>query len=154
MNGKLSKKQKKDLRREHKQTRERRPADRIKAILLLDDGWTYEEIAEVLLLDEETIRRWEKRYQEGGVKQLQQDNYQGSEGKLTASQEQELKNHLERNLYQSTKEIIVHVADTFGVSFSLSGSKFSITPGEILLGQGHGQGGSCPDLLRTYPFSS
>jgi len=39
MNGKLSKKQKEDLRREHKQTRERRPADRIKAILLLDDGW-------------------------------------------------------------------------------------------------------------------
>ena len=62
MNDKLTKKQRQDLRREHRQTRERRPADRIKAILLLDDGWTYEEIAEVLLLDDETIRRWENKF--------------------------------------------------------------------------------------------
>ena len=121
MAARLSEKQRANLRREHRRTRERRQADRIKSLLLLDDGWTYEEVAEVLLLDDETIRRWEKCYLECGLEQLQQDNYQGSEGKLTTKQEEEVKNHLVRHLYQSTKEIIVYVAETFGVSFSISG---------------------------------
>ena len=85
MAARLSEKQRANLRREHRRTRERRQADRIKSLLLLDDGWTYEEIAEVLLLDDETIRRWEKCYLECGLEQLQQDNYQGSEGKLTTT---------------------------------------------------------------------
>ncbi|TLD42154.1 MAG: hypothetical protein JETT_1551 [Candidatus Jettenia ecosi] len=45
----LSLEQRKELRRVHKKERSRRTADRIKAILLLDSGWTYEQVAEALL---------------------------------------------------------------------------------------------------------
>ena len=93
MNVKLTKRQRQKLRREHKRTRERRHADRIKAILLLSDGWTYEEIAFVLLLDDATIRRWVECYLESGLEGLREDNYQGAKGKLTPEQEEDLKQH-------------------------------------------------------------
>jgi len=48
----------------------RRFADRIKAILLLDNGWAYEEVAEALFLDDATIRRYHKAYKDEGVNGL------------------------------------------------------------------------------------
>lgn len=36
----------------------RREADRIKAVVLLDKGWTAAEVAEALLLDEDTVRNY------------------------------------------------------------------------------------------------
>jgi hypothetical protein len=50
-----------DLRMLHKRSREKRVCDKIKAILMLDSGYTYDHIAEVLLLDDSTIRRWWKK---------------------------------------------------------------------------------------------
>jgi DNA-binding NarL/FixJ family response regulator len=44
-----------ELLRLHRLERDRRVADRIKAVLLSDDGWTYKEIAKALFLDEQTI---------------------------------------------------------------------------------------------------
>ena len=49
----LSEEEKKYFRLLHRQERERRSADRIKAVILLDKGWTRRAIAEALLLDEE-----------------------------------------------------------------------------------------------------
>lgn len=53
----LSKKERDHLIRRHRQERDKRICDRIKAILAYDDGYTYSEIAKILLLDDETIRR-------------------------------------------------------------------------------------------------
>ena len=47
-----------DLRIQHRKSREKRICDKIKAILLLDKGYSYEQIAEVLLIDDSTIHRW------------------------------------------------------------------------------------------------
>jgi hypothetical protein len=43
-----------DLTRSHKACKSLRKRDRIKAILLLNDGYTYGEVARVLLLDDST----------------------------------------------------------------------------------------------------
>jgi len=40
----------------HRLQRDRRFADRIKAVVLLGSGWTVTQVAEVLLVDEKTIR--------------------------------------------------------------------------------------------------
>ena len=45
-------------------------SDRIKTILLLDDGEKYADIAKFLFLDEGTIRNYRKRYVEGGISDL------------------------------------------------------------------------------------
>ncbi|UCE07192.1 MAG: helix-turn-helix domain-containing protein, partial [bacterium] len=46
----------------HRTTKEKRTADRIKAIILLDKGYTQKEIASILMLDEDTISSWIKKF--------------------------------------------------------------------------------------------
>jgi hypothetical protein len=53
----LSADERKDLLARHKRERDRRVADRIKAVLLPDDGMSYSEIARVLFLSDEGVRR-------------------------------------------------------------------------------------------------
>lgn len=52
---------KKDVRKKlisvHKKVKDKREADRIKAVILADEGFHYCEIARILLLDEQTISR-------------------------------------------------------------------------------------------------
>ena len=47
----LSTEQLAELRVGHRRTRDKREADRIKAVVLLAIGWSAEEVAEVLLVD-------------------------------------------------------------------------------------------------------
>jgi DNA-binding NarL/FixJ family response regulator len=74
---KLSKLERSDLRKLHKIENNRKTADRIKAILLLDSGWTYTQIAEILLLDDQTIRNYEKYYLESKLDGLLTFDYKG-----------------------------------------------------------------------------
>ena len=77
--------------------RDRCLADRIKTILHLDDGWSYSRIAEALFLDDQTIRNYEKTYSQYGICELLMTSYKGGESKLTAEQEAELKNHVNKH---------------------------------------------------------
>lgn len=52
----LSKEEQERLKIQHKQERDKRVCDRIKAVLLRDEGWTNEEIAHVLLLTDVALR--------------------------------------------------------------------------------------------------
>ncbi|EGV27489.1 hypothetical protein ThidrDRAFT_4699, partial [Thiorhodococcus drewsii AZ1] len=58
----LTDKQLAELRAAHRGTRDKREADRIKAVVLLATGWTAEQIAEVLQIDPNTVRNHFKRY--------------------------------------------------------------------------------------------
>ncbi len=58
-----------------------RKADRIKTILLLDKGYGYQEIADILLFDERSGRRYYAEYQQGGLDELVEDNYRPYSGK-------------------------------------------------------------------------
>jgi hypothetical protein len=60
----LNNQQHSELRARHKLERDRRVCDRIKAVLLYDKGWSYERIAEALLLSEEAIRNHIEEFQE------------------------------------------------------------------------------------------
>jgi hypothetical protein len=67
---KLSKSERSYLEKLHRMENERKSADRIKTILLLDSGWTYSQIAEILLLDNQSIRNYEKRFLKNGIREL------------------------------------------------------------------------------------
>lgn len=56
----LSDRDRRELKKAHIQEYLRHHADRIKAILLLDSGWSYDKVAEALLLDDQTVRNYEK----------------------------------------------------------------------------------------------
>ena len=52
------------LTAQHRKEKDGRTRDRIKAVLMSDSGWTFKDIAEALLLDQETISRHVKEYKE------------------------------------------------------------------------------------------
>lgn len=106
------------LKEQHRQEKNRRVADRIKAILLADKGWTYRQIAEALLIDEQTIGRHVDEYKENQKLTLSSG---GSMGKLSWVQSGELVAHLESVTYLKIADIIVYVQATYGVSYTVQG---------------------------------
>ena len=64
MKGFLTGTEREALKGQHRQEKNRRVADRIKAVLLSDKGWTYRQIAEALFIDEQTIGRHVDEYKE------------------------------------------------------------------------------------------
>ncbi len=64
------------LKQLHKQVSERRLADRIKLVLLLHQGYSQRQISGILLLDEDTITLWVKRFtQRSSIDTWYQDHY-------------------------------------------------------------------------------
>jgi len=119
----LTPEQTNELRRAHRLTKNKRAADRLKAVYLLSRGKTAREIAEVLMLDEDSISNYRKRYEEGGVKGLLKDHYTGSEPMLSCCELEELTVHLESNTYLTVEAISEYVLQTYSVSYSLSGMR-------------------------------
>jgi hypothetical protein len=69
----LSKEKRAELERIHRSLRDKRQADRVKAVITLAKGWSAAAIAEGLLLDEKTFRHYFERYQQGGSQALLDD---------------------------------------------------------------------------------
>jgi transposase len=103
---------------QHRQERDGRVRDRIKAILLYSDGYNYAEISRILLLDDETIRRHVSDYLKD--KKLTPENG-GSEGKLTDKESRELMEHLDEITYRYVKDICAYVKKTYKKCYSISG---------------------------------
>ena len=72
-------------------TKDAKTAIRIRAILALGNGHSVREVAEILLLDADTVTKWRNKFRK---RKLFTDwlatNYRGYAGKLTSEQEQEL----------------------------------------------------------------
>jgi len=80
----------------HKRERDKRVADRLKAVLLRDDGWALEAIAEALFLSHEGIRQHLLDYNDSGKLAPESG---GSDALLNEKQTAELLSHLDENLY-------------------------------------------------------
>jgi transposase len=115
----LNAEERKDLLVRHRGERDGRIRDRIKAVLLRDDGMSYGEIARVLFLSDEGVRQQIEDYLTQNGK-LQPENG-GSEARLTDEQAQKLEAHLEEKLYTRTCDIVEYVKETFSVAYSVRG---------------------------------
>lgn len=109
------------LKQAHRACKDKRAADRIKAVYSLGMGFSVEDVVSILMLDEETLRNYVKRYQAGGINALITDHYLGSFSKLSVIQLQELSTHLEQNTYITVEAVIAHVEESYGVLYSVSG---------------------------------
>jgi transposase len=105
----------------HHDSAYRKQADRIKTILYLNRGFSFEETAKLLLLDDTTVRRYFKKFKKEGIDGLLECRYQGSAGFLTAEEEAELTKHLKGHTYQTVKGIVVHVKNTYHKNYSIEG---------------------------------
>lgn len=117
----LSKEKITELKLLHRSLRDKRQADRIKAVIALSEGWSAADIARILLFDEKTARLYFDRYQQGGTDALLDDNYPGAEPKLDASELRDLEKFLEEHILPDAKSVIAHIKKHYGVIYSLSG---------------------------------
>jgi transposase len=111
------------LRLKHRESKEKRHADRIKVLLYLDKGFSYDEVGELLLLDDSTIRDYYVQYEQAGIEGLLEDHHKGKSSFLSEAQMNTLCAHIAVNLYTSSKPIIAHIKSEYGIAYTESGVK-------------------------------
>src|SRR4030065_481215 len=116
----LSDAERAQLRAQHKQERDKRICDRIKAVLLYDKGWTIAAIAKARLLSEDAIREHITQYRE--FKKVKPENGGASE-KLSIEQSEQLRRHLRNHTYLYVKDIIAYVQSTWSMTYSVPGMR-------------------------------
>lgn len=122
MNIPLSTKEKYDLKKMHRYTKDRRDADKIKSVLMFSDGYTATEIAAILLLDDDTVRAWTQSYKQAyNVALWLGKNYVAYEGKLTSEEEAKVDFYVRDNLINDSKKVRDFIEKNFAQTYSLSG---------------------------------
>src|SRR5437762_7729418 len=120
---KLSKDELAFLRRAHKSEYYKRSAYKINALILLGSGWSLQEVKDALLLDDETLRSYVKKYQEGGLPELLKVDYKGSEPQLSVIAVESLCTALNSYIFLTTQSVIEHVKKEFKITYSQSGMR-------------------------------
>ena len=90
---------------------------RANALVLLDDGWSCQEVADALLLNDDTIRGWHKLFEQRGLEGLTSFDVGGSTGFLSAAQEEALKVFVATTLPRSTREVGAFITQEFGLVY-------------------------------------
>ena len=91
-----------------------RLARRANALVLLDSGWSCEEVAGALLLDDDTIRRWHGLFIEDGLEGLTRFEAGGSACQMNGEQQENLKAWVAAALQRSTRQIGAWIEQEFG----------------------------------------
>ena len=114
----LTKIERSELKAQHRLERDRRICDRIKAILLYDEGWSSQQIAKVLLLSSDSIQNHVADYKSS--RKLKPEGG-GSSEKLTPHQSRELEKHLQNHTYLYVKNIVAYLQSRWKIAYSVSG---------------------------------
>jgi len=107
-----------DLKMLHKSSRDSRVCDRIRCVLLADEGWSAAMIATSQLIDETTVRRHLNEWINEG--KLKPENG-GSDCHLNEAQSAELIEYLTNNLLPTTQAIIELVDEWWGIRYTIPG---------------------------------
>ena len=90
---------------------------RANALVLLDGGWSAQEVADALLMDDDTIRGWHKLFEQRGIEGLTSFDVGGSTSFLSAAQEDALKAFVATTLPRSTRQIGAFIEREFGLIY-------------------------------------
>jgi transposase len=90
---------------------------RANALVLLDGGWSCQEVADALLLNDDTIRGWHKLFEQRGIEGLTSFDMGGSAGFLRAEQEDALKAFVSAMLPRSTRQVGAFIEREFGLVY-------------------------------------
>src|ERR1700746_2706342 len=90
---------------------------RANALVLLDDGWSGQEVAAAFLLNDDTIRDWHKLFEQRGIEGLTSFDMGGSASFLSAAQENALKAFVGTTLPRSTRQVGAFIAQEFGLVY-------------------------------------
>ena len=90
---------------------------RANALVLLDDGWSCQEVAAAFLLNDDTIRGWHKLFEQRGIEGLTSFDVGGSASFLSAVQEEALKAFVATTLPRSTRQVGAWIEQEFGLVY-------------------------------------
>jgi transposase len=90
---------------------------RANALVLLDEGWSCQQVAHVLLLDDDTIRSWRKLFEQRGIEGITSFDVGGSASYLSVKQEDDLKAWVSAALPRSTRQIGAWIKKEFGLVY-------------------------------------
>ena len=118
----LQPKDRKDLIQLGKQIKDVKGAIRVRVILALDAGYSSKEVAEILLLDEDTISKWKKKYQKRQFfSDWLEEYYSGYNGKLTHEQIKEIEEFVDKHTVSDSREVVKHIKDTYAIAYTIPG---------------------------------
>ncbi len=106
------------LLKQHKHERDGRVKDRIKAVLLRDDDWTLEAIAEALFISHEGVRQHLQDYESSGKLKPESG---GSSGFMSEEHTAKLLLHLDGQLYVKVSAICAYVQQKYKIRYSVRG---------------------------------
>lgn len=119
---KLTARQRQDLVKLEKQIPHKGVTTRIKIILALDLGYAVKEVSDILLIDEDTITKWKKRYEKSQyLSDWLGDKNDGWQGRLTKEQEGVIEKFVEKEVITDCQQVALYIQQTFGVSYTIDG---------------------------------
>ena len=120
----LSAEQKIELKRQHREIKDKRTADRLKIIVMLDAGFSDTEICRLLMLDEETVTKWRKKFKESvSIGEFLNLRYEGSKCRLNEEQIVRVKEFINNNIVTKSQQVILFIHESFEVKYTISGIK-------------------------------
>ena len=100
-------------------------ADRIKAILLSDKGYSESQISEILLIDADTVSNWHKRFKISlNISRFLGDDYIAYKGRLSPEQSSQVKNYINETIITDSKQIVDYIKEQFGIVYSTNGMHY------------------------------
>jgi transposase len=114
----LTPEEKQTLEFRHQHESDGRVRDRIKSVLLREEGWSLGKIAQALRLHNDTVSRYVMEYLES---QKLNFAHKGSPGKLSDDQSAELIAHLKETLYVKAVDIAAYVQAHYDVTYTVAG---------------------------------
>ena len=111
-----------ELLRLEKQITDKKAATRLRVILALDLGYSAQQVAEIFLLDEDTVTRWKKKYEK---RQFFSDwlgeAYKGYDGKLTKVQEAEVEKFVEKETVTDCRQVVDFIREQYSHIYTVNG---------------------------------
>ncbi len=93
---------------------------RIQTFKLIYVGWKYTQIADFLMVTNNTISNWIKIYKSGGISALITYHYKGGQSKLNNTQLLELKKESSKGSFPYAKAAKKHIEEKYGVVYHLN----------------------------------
>lgn len=122
MHLKITEEEKTRLKQLHRQVKDGRNRDKIKTILMLNDGYKLEEISRVLLIDSDTVTNWKKTFiKRKSIDSWYHYSYKSYNGKLSKKEETIFIDYLENNFVHTSKQAINFVEQEFQKKYTESG---------------------------------
>jgi transposase len=94
---------------------------RVTAILMLDRGYSAQEVSECLGIDDSSVYQYAKRYGTEGCDMFCNDHYVAYTGQLTEEESEALKSEVSKTFYRTAAEVVAYVEATFGVVYTVDG---------------------------------